>query len=190
MRWAYGSPTIAVQNQNIEERFFDSHYKKFAPKFKNDISSRFDYFIPYPFSADGVGERASNRADAASIWFARKKAVGGKEIGRVEVVVERVDNTLKVSGKIPNLFVRYLVEEALWKTPGITDLDLRGLVVDRTYRVNKGDSLWIIAKKIYGQSSSWTLLAKANDLRDSSKLRVGQELVLPLGDEILVEDAE
>jgi 5'-nucleotidase len=54
--------------------------------------------------------------------------------------------------------------------------------------VNRGDSLWIIAKKIYGQGSSWTLLSKANDLRDPNKLRIGQELVLPLGDEILLEN--
>jgi LysM repeat protein len=189
-------PSVAVEN--LGERFFDRYYQKFAPTFKDDVSSKFDYFIPYPFSAADVAERASHRADADSaegggtrgIRFIRKKAVGGREIGRIEVAVERVGGTLRASGKIPSLYVRYLVEEALWKTPGITDLDLRGLVVDRKYRVNSGDSLWIIAKKIYGQNSSWTLLAKANDLRDSSKLRVGQELVLPLGDEMLLEDAE
>jgi nucleoid-associated protein YgaU len=103
-------------------------------------------------------------------------------------VVERSGGTLKVSGKIPNLHVRYLVEEALWEIPGITDLDMRGLEVDRTYRVNRGDSLWIISRRIYGQGSSWTLLAKANDLRDPNKLRIGQELVLPLGNEFLAQD--
>jgi LysM repeat protein len=200
MRWADGSSTVAVQN--LEERFFDSYYQKFAPTFKDDVSSRFDYFIPYPFSAeggdDGVDERASYRADTdfagsegtRRIEFTRKKVADGREIGRIEVVVERVGDTLRASGKIPNLHVRYLVEEALWKVPGISDIDLRGLVVDRTYRVNRGDSLWIIAKKVYGQGASWTLLAKANDLRDPGKLKIGQELLLPLGDEILVEEAE
>jgi LysM repeat protein len=189
-------PAAAVENPG--ERFFDRYYQKFAPTFKDDVSSRFDCFIPYPFSAADAGERVLYRAGADSaeggetriIGFARKKAVGGREIGRVDVAVERVGGTLRASGKIPSLYVRYLVEEALWKTPGITDMDPRGLVVDRKYRVNSGDSLWLIAKKIYGQGSSWTLLAKANNLRDSSKLRVGQVLVLPLGDEILLEDAE
>jgi hypothetical protein len=32
------------------------------------------------------------------------------------------------------------------------------------------------------------LLAKANDLREPNKLKIGQELVLPLGDEVLLED--
>jgi LysM repeat protein len=202
LEWADGTPTVAVQN--FEERFFDSHYQKFAPTFKDDVrstvSSRFDYFIPYPFSAAaGAEERAPDQtgADFAevgegayNVGFTRRKIADGREIGRIEVVVERVGATLKASGKIPNLYVRYLVEEALWKVPGITDLDLRGLVIDRAYRVNRGDSLWIIAKKVYGQGSSWTLLAKANDLRDPNKLSIGQELVLPLGDEILLENGE
>ena len=202
LKWTDSASTVAVQN--LEERFFDSHYQKFAPTFKDDVSStvasRFDYFIPYPFSpADGdagAGERVSYQADvdfadgegARSIGFTRKKVADGREIGRIEVVVERVGSTLRASGKIPSPHVRYLVEEALWKVPGITDLDLRGLVIDRTYRVDRGDSLWIIAKKVYGQGSSWTLLAKANDLREPYKLKIGQELVLPLGDEVLLED--
>jgi LysM repeat protein len=201
LNWADGPPTIAVQN--LEERFSD-YYQTFAPAFRDDVSSavasRFDYFIPYPFSAaDGnaVGaERVSYSADAdfaendgtSRIGFTRKKVADGKEIGRIEVVVERVGSTLRASGKIPSLHVRYLVEEALWKVPGISDLDLRGLVIDRSYRVNRGDSLWIIAKKVYGQGSSWTLLAKANDLRDPNKLKIGQELILPLGDEMILED--
>jgi LysM repeat protein len=204
LEWADGTPTVAVQN--LEERFFDSHYQKFAPAFRDDVasaaSSRFDYFIPFPFSAAdggaGAGERAPYQIEAdfaggdgvRNIGFTRKKVADGKEIGRIEVVVERVGTTLRAAGKIPSLHVRYLVEEALWKVPGITDLDLRGLVIDRTYRVNRGDSLWIIAKRVYGQGSSWTLLAKANDLRDPSKLKIGQELVLPLGDEIITEVVE
>jgi nucleoid-associated protein YgaU len=128
---------------------------------------------------DDVGE------GAYSIGFTRRKAADGRELGRIEIVVERTGSTVKATGRIPNLYVRYLVEESLWKIPGVTDLDLRSLVVDRTYKVNRGDSLWIIARKVYGQGSSWTLLAKANDLRDPNKLRIGQELSLPLGDEWL-----
>lgn len=124
-----------------------------------------------------------------NIGFTRKKVASGKEMGRIEVVVERSGSTLKASGRIPNLYTRYLVEQALWDVGGITDLDLRGLQVDRSYRVNKGDSLWIIAKRVYGDGSAWTLLAKENDLNDPNKLRIGQELALPLGSEILVQDS-
>ena len=99
--------------------------------------------------------------------------------------MERTGNSLKATGNVPNLYVRYLVEQALWEVPGITDVDMRSLIVDRSYRVAKGDSLWIIARRLYGEGSSWTVLAKFNDLRNPSKLRIGQALSLPLGDEKL-----
>ena len=189
MLWARcGSPAIA----NLEVRF-NSHYKY------NSITEYMEY-APAPStiaSAESGGDIGS-KPDAAditnvnnghyTIGFTRKKVNDGKEIGRIEVVVERSGGTLKAFGRIPNLYVRYLVEEALWEIPGITDLDMRGLVIDRTYRVNRGDSLWIISRRIYGKGSSWTLLAKANDLSDPNKLSIGQELVLPLGNEFLSED--
>jgi LysM repeat protein len=187
MLWARGgSPAI----ENFEGRF-SSHYKH------NPITEYMEY-VPSPtVSEESYGDSGADEdmADMANvidgrytIGFTRKKANDGKEIGRIEVVVERSGSTLKASGRIPNLYVRYLVEEALWGIPGITDLDMRGLVIDRTYRVNRGDSLWIISRRIYGQGSSWTLLAKANDLSDPNKLRIGQELVLPLGNEFLSQD--
>ena len=196
MQWAgVSSPTI----ENLAGRFSD-HYNYVY----NSVTKDMEY-VPSPSIVaasmeeldeefeDGefaVPERTISEAGegAYNVGFTRKKVADGKEVGRIEVAVERFGSTLRVSGKIPNLYVRYLVEEELWKIPGITDLDLRGLVIDRTYRVNRGDSLWIIAKRIYGQGASWTLLAKANDLSDPNKLRIGQELILPLGDEILTED--
>jgi hypothetical protein len=189
MLWARGgSPAI----ENLEGRF-SSHYKY------NSITEYMEY-VPTPStiaSAKSGGtaaqEDTSDITDVGdgyyTIGFTRKKVNDGKEIGRIEVVVERSGSTVKASGKIPNLYVRYLVEEALWKIPGVTDLDMRGLMIDRTYRVSRGDSLWIISRRIYGQGSSWTLLAKANDLRDPNKLQIGQELVLPLGNEALSEDS-
>jgi nucleoid-associated protein YgaU len=176
MRWADGTPAM----QNLTGRFhyeFDSVTRDmvYVPSMVT-VAAHTDEAVP----SAGVGDGAYN------VGFTRKKVADGKEMGRIEVVVERSGNTLKASGKIPNLYVRYLVEESLWNIPGVTELDLRGLVVDRSYRVNSGDSLWIIARKVYGQGSAWTLLAKANDLSDPNKLSIGQELSLPLGDEVLV----
>jgi nucleoid-associated protein YgaU len=192
MRWADGgSPAV----ENLAGRFSDHYHSVY-----NSVTRSMEYVPTASTVAAANGELLAVSAEplppdvtelgegAYNVGFTRKKVADGKELGRIEVVVERKGNTLKVSGKIPNLYVRYLVEEELWKIPGITDLDMRGLVIDRTYRVNRGDSLWIIARKIYGQGSSWTLLAKANDLREPGKLRIGQELVLPLGDEVLLED--
>jgi LysM repeat protein len=184
-----GSPAT----ENLGGRF-SSHYKY------NSITEFMEY-VPAPpttASAESDGDigpdpdvsDVTNVNDGRyTIGFTRKKVNDGKEIGRIEVVAERSGGTLKVSGKIPNLYVRYLVEEALWEIPGVTDLDMRGLtIIDRTYQVNKGDNLRTISRRLYGEGSSWILLAKANDLSDPDKLQIGQELVLPLGDEFLSED--
>jgi nucleoid-associated protein YgaU len=147
-------------------------------------------YVPGPSAIESAEDipQLSIEDGAYNMGFTRRKVSSGKDIGRIEVVVERVGGSLKVSGKIPNLYVRYLVEQSLWEVPGVSELDMRGLVVDRTYRVNKGDSLWIIAKRVYGEGSAWTLLAKVNSLENPNVLRIGQELSLPLGDETLLSD--
>ncbi|MDR1020482.1 MAG: LysM peptidoglycan-binding domain-containing protein [Synergistaceae bacterium] len=177
-RWAEGP--VAVQN--LAGMF---HYEY-------DSVTKGMVYVPGPAAVESAGIAPVSVEDDGiySMGFTRKKASSGRDLGRIEVVVERVGSTLKVSGRIPDLHVRYLVEQSLWEVPGITELDMRGLEVDRTYRVNRGDSLWIIAKKIYGNGSAWTLLAKINNLENPNVLRVGQDLALPLGDEILVQDAE
>jgi LysM repeat protein len=203
-RWANGG-SISIAESNLSARFSEQYMiDTDNDRFYRSITKDMVYAPPLETATVsmerigiGTSPDAISRPDvsdvgegAYNIGFTRKKVADGKELGRIAVVVERSGSTLKVSGKIPNLHVRYLVEEALWKIPGITDLDMRGLVVDRTYRVSRGDSLWIIARKIYGQGSSWTLLAKANDLSEPSKLKIGQELVLPLGDELLLEEED
>lgn len=180
-RWAEGP--IAVQN--LTGRF---HYEY-------DSVTRDMVYVPVQSTVEIATDEivpvvtppveASEHDGTYNIGFTRKKAASGREFGRIEVVVERTGNTLKASGKIPNLYVRYLVEQALWEVPGISDVDMRGLQVDHSYRVNKGDSLWLIAKRVYGEGNAWTLLAKANDIRDPNRLSIGQELSLPLGDEYI-----
>jgi nucleoid-associated protein YgaU len=178
-RWAEGP--IAVQN--LAGMF---HYEY-------DSITKSMVYVPGPAAVESAEEIIPAAVDDDGVYsmgFTRKKASSGRDLGRIEVVVERVGNSLKVSGRIPNLYVRYLVEQSLWEVPGVTDLDMRGLDVDRSYSVNRGDSLWIIAKKVYGNGSAWTLLAKINNLENPNVLRIGQELSLPLGDEILVPERD
>jgi nucleoid-associated protein YgaU len=49
----------------------------------------------------------------------------------------------------------------------------------RTYTVAKGDSLWRIAEKIYGNGSDFKKIARANSISDPDHIRPGQELVIP-----------
>jgi hypothetical protein len=48
-----------------------------------------------------------------------------------------------------------------------------------TYTVQSGDSPWIIAQKVYGNGSKYPLIMSANNLTDSTRLRVGMLLKIP-----------
>jgi LysM domain/Tachylectin len=48
------------------------------------------------------------------------------------------------------------------------------------YVVQKGDTLYGIAKKFYGNGNSWRSIAERNGITDPKKLAVGQELVIPM----------
>jgi nucleoid-associated protein YgaU len=51
-----------------------------------------------------------------------------------------------------------------------------------TYTVVKGDSLWAIAKKFYGDGSKYTKIASANKdkIKNPSLIYPGQKLVIPI----------
>jgi nucleoid-associated protein YgaU len=49
----------------------------------------------------------------------------------------------------------------------------------KTYTVVKGDTLSKIAAKFYGQPSKWSIIAKANNIRDPNNPRVGNVLTIP-----------
>ena len=51
----------------------------------------------------------------------------------------------------------------------------------KMYVVEAGDSLSVIAKKIYGDAGRWQDIFEANKetLKDPNMIRVGQELVIP-----------
>lgn len=49
----------------------------------------------------------------------------------------------------------------------------------QTYTVQRGDTLWAIAKKYYGDGSMYNKIAKQNKLNDPNKIYVGQKLTIP-----------
>jgi len=48
-----------------------------------------------------------------------------------------------------------------------------------TYTIQRGDTLWSIAQRIYGNGKRWRDIVKANEGLDPTKLRVGQKVILP-----------
>lgn len=49
----------------------------------------------------------------------------------------------------------------------------------QSYVVQKGDTLYSIARRFYGSGNNWKTIAELNGITDPSKLRVGQQLTLP-----------
>jgi len=53
------------------------------------------------------------------------------------------------------------------------------LVGASSYTVQSGDSLWVIAQKVYGDGSKYPLIAAANNITSATRLRVGTVLIIP-----------
>jgi nucleoid-associated protein YgaU len=51
----------------------------------------------------------------------------------------------------------------------------------RTYEVQQGDSLWKIAKHVYGDGNKWKTIAEANVelIPNPDRIKPGQVLVIP-----------
>ena len=47
------------------------------------------------------------------------------------------------------------------------------------YKFKKGDTLWIIAKKYYGDGNLYTLICRANKIDNPDIVKVGKELIIP-----------
>jgi len=60
-----------------------------------------------------------------------------------------------------------------------TNSDQVGTISGDNYTVEKGDNLWDIAVRAYGDGYKWTDIAKENDLLHPSIIHPGNELTLP-----------
>ncbi len=49
-----------------------------------------------------------------------------------------------------------------------------------TYKAVKGDTLWAIAKRNYGDGTKYTILAEKNKITDPNYIKVGQVLTIPV----------
>lgn len=52
-------------------------------------------------------------------------------------------------------------------------------ILSETYTVQKGDTLWAIAKRTYGDGFQWKKIATANKLKNPSVIHSGNVLTLP-----------
>jgi len=65
--------------------------------------------------------------------------------------------------------------------PTFADLkhDIEALQGEQNYTVQPGDNLSKISKHFYGDANKYSAIAKANNLDDPDKIKVGQKLVIP-----------
>ena len=56
-------------------------------------------------------------------------------------------------------------------------------VLSKTHKVQKGESLWVIAKNYYGDGFKWVDIATENKIANASIIEVDQELIIPNLDE-------
>lgn len=65
--------------------------------------------------------------------------------------------------------------------PTFADLkhDIEAKTGSQDYTVQPGDNLSKISKHFYGDANKYPVIAKANNLDDPDKIKVGQKLVIP-----------
>ncbi len=60
-----------------------------------------------------------------------------------------------------------------------TTVNAEGAISGTSYTVVKGDSLWNVAVRAYGDGYKWVGIAKANDLKNPNVIHAGNVLTLP-----------
>ncbi|MCA9371294.1 LysM peptidoglycan-binding domain-containing protein [Candidatus Woesebacteria bacterium] len=48
-----------------------------------------------------------------------------------------------------------------------------------TYVIQKGDSLSLIAQRVYGDLNAWVIIAQANNIKNPDDIEVGKTIVIP-----------
>jgi len=86
---------------------------------------------------------------------------------------------IKSANNLPNdkieIGQKLTIPEAEIKKPTVTE----NTISRDSYTVQKGDSLWKIAVKEYGNGYKWTTIAKANNIQNPNLIYSGNVLKLP-----------
>ncbi len=87
---------------------------------------------------------------------------------------------------IKAIAVSEISKDRIWNAikavdPTYADLkhDIEAKTGPQDYTVQPGDNLSKISKHFYGDANKYMVIAKANNLADPDKIKVGQKLVIP-----------
>ena len=66
-----------------------------------------------------------------------------------------------------------------FETPVVTEAPVAGEAAASTYTVKKGDTLFSIAREVYGKGGQWQRIASANPGLSPSTLKAGTTIAIP-----------
>lgn len=126
---------------------------------------------------DAARKRLASQEEALAAARAEKEKLT-REIARLNKQVDTMLDNAKVSLPTP----KDLAQINLETEPGVTtNVGFADRSVERTYEVKRGDTLWSIAQRFYGDASRNKDIRDANRdvLRDGDKVEQGMILVIP-----------
>ena len=92
-------------------------------------------------------------------------------------VIEDAENSPDITVRVVLREHRSVASKIASKTEEYAERSDNYTVPD-TYTVQKGDSLWLISKRFYGDGAKYTYLAQINSLKKPYTIYVGQQLKL------------
>lgn len=167
------------------------------PGLKTLFSEPLDVMLPaqlYPFCTAGAVPDPFYYLEVLSAWSEAgdvcRYVVAGTKInspvllGPVEY--SEKDGTNDIYARIPLYEYRYLEEVQMGFTQNRSRATEPGSLQTSadSYTVEKGDSLWAICKKVYGDGSLAYKLATANGIKNPNLIYPGQVLQLPVVEEL------
>ena len=135
-----------------------------------------------------IGRKLFSKAEEASEAVTKHIAEDNPGVDNVSVTVENgVANIQGVAASATALEKAILMAGNI---AGITSVNADGVAIqsgenlagdDEFYVIQKGDTLWAIAEKTYGNGAKYTAIVEANKevIKDADKIFPGQKIRLP-----------
>ena len=137
-----------------------------------------------------IGRKLFNKEEDASKAVTEHLAEDNPGIENVQVTVE--NGVATVSGAATTAVAIEKAELMAGNVAGITSVNIDNVQLasgekigadDEFYVIQKGDSLWKIAEKAYGNGAKYTAIFEANRevIKDADKIFPGQKIRIPKG---------
>ncbi len=135
-----------------------------------------------------IGKKIFSKAEDASEAVTKHIAEDNPGIDNVEVTVQ--DGVAKIQGTAASAMALEKAILMAGNVAGIRSVEADGVAIqsgetlagdDEFYVIQKGDTLWKIAEKTYGNGAKYTAIVDANKevIKDADKIFPGQKIRLP-----------